>query len=125
MRCRNCGAELPENGTYCYQCGLSEHEAESGETEGLKWRAIIVGAIVALGVSFLLGVLFGVFIDPNMSVEGFLAVLLAMAAISYFVGGLVAGAVAGFRGATHGILAAIIAVVVGTIINVAIGIPVI
>lgn len=125
MRCRSCGAELPASGTYCYQCGLSEHEAtyevRSGETAGLRWRAILVGALVALGVSFLLGALYGIFMDPYTSIEGLLVVLLALAAISYFVGGLVAGAVAGYRGALHGMLAAVIAVGVGTIISFFVG----
>ena len=84
------------------------------QNRGLSWAAIVVGAICAEVVNFIIGFILGYLVGSGqITLQTYASLIAFTSAAGYLAGGLVAGAIARRRRGTHGFITGLLGIAFG------------
>jgi hypothetical protein len=143
--CSMCGTKVDSYYNFCGNCGFnfnnhqnqnheqnyltnhinqsSQYNVNNKASNDLQWKPIVIGGLIALGVSFLL-VNLSVFFIYNLDIFTILGILFLLGFTSLFIGGFSAGIIAKSNGGTHGMYAGLVYSFINIPINIYFGMPV-
>ena len=142
--CTKCGIKLKSNNNFCNNCGskinltqdntnfmVPNNQAwnsqpryiKNSPSNDIEWKPIVIGGVIAVVVSALLGFLVG-YLMWDADVYTFLGAIIIVNIILLFIGGLYAGVKAIKSGGMHGAFAGALCAIISIPINFIVGIPV-
>lgn len=136
--CSKCGTSVENNDKFCGNCGYSLNGYQNNNYQNnpnygynykkvptpgqIEFKPIIIGGLIAFGLSFLIGFL-SVFFMWGVSFWTFIAIGFIVTLICLFIGGLYAGLTAKSQGGTHGMYAGLVYTLISIVLNAILGIP--
>ena len=134
--CTNCGTAVNDTTSFCGKCGYDlkgvqnpttynhnrSYHRPSPPPQKLEWKPIVIGGLIAFGLSFLIGFVAG-FLLWDVSIWTIIGIGIIVNFICLFIGGLYAGITAKTQGGTNGMYAGLVSTLISIFLNAIIGFP--